>query len=243
MNNNKLTDALKKVYFKFAGVEDYFIFWKCEDHILSLEATVKIFKSVLLSSIKLKEIDFQKSEFIIRNPEDLLSLLSIADEEVTLIYERQYDSKLTIKDSNYEQVFILCDPNTPGRKPERGIIEEEPLSYDFVLHIDDEFANKFIKAKKANKSEVVTLEVKDRKATFQLGEDNGYTNKTRFFIEEDGMFDMEKISFSSDMIQSIFEKNKGMKGQLSVSDQGLMKIEYRTDKVEIRYFLAALDEL
>jgi hypothetical protein len=138
------------------------------------------------------------------------------------------------------QNFTLCDPLSIGISlPEL----DEPDSYDVVLELTDDFINRFIQAKKANGSELVSVEVINRKIRFQLGDNTDYSNKIAFTVEDEGIFDMEKVLFSSDIIEEIFIRNKGTKGRLFVSPDGLMKIVFDDREVESIYYIVALDKL
>lgn len=246
MTKSLITSGIRKTFLDLKGVENYYIFWNIEDHVLTLEAVVTVFKSTTYSKLIVKGIDMSDADVVIWQPERLLKLLSIAEDDLKLTINKKYDTKLVIKDNSFEQDFILCDPDIIN-KQEVIPQMDEPLSYDFVLPLDEPFIDKFLKAKKANGSEIVTVGVKDRKARFELGDDNSYSNKSRFFIEDDGMFDMKELQFSSDVIQNILERNKGCKGTLFVDPGGLMKISFK-EKIgsfepEVNYFLIALDQL
>lgn len=246
MTKNLITSGIKKTFLDLKGVENYYIFFNIEEYILTLESAVTAFKSTTYSKLVVKGIDMSNADVVIWQPERLLKLLSIAEDDLKLTINKKYDTKLVIKDNSFEQDFILCDPDIIN-KNETVPQMEEPLSYDFVLPVDDNFIDKFLKAKKANGSEIVTVGVKDRKARFELGDDNSYSNKSRFFVEDEGMFDMKDMQFSSDVIQIILERNKGSKGTLFVDPDGLMKISFK-EKIgsfepEVTYFLIALDQL
>ena len=54
---------------------------------------------------------------------------------------------------------------------------------------------------------------------------------------------MERLLFSSDVIEEILKRNKGTQGKLYVCEEGLMKIQYMDGTIKSTYFLVALDKL
>lgn len=244
MTKSIILSSIKKVFLDPKDVDNYYVFWKIEDNKLKLESVVVAYKSSTYCVLEAENFSMIDQEFIIRQPDKLIKLINISEDNVTLEIEKKYDHRLIIKDSSFEQEFILCDRS--GIPVELPTIEE-PLSYDFTLPIDATFIEKFLKVKKANGSETVSIEIKDRKARFEVGDNNSYSNKSKFFIEQDGMFDMDKILFSSDIIQIIFERNKSCEGSMQVFNEGLMKITFNEVIDEISttatYFLIALDQL
>ena len=242
MTKSALLSSLKRCYLDLKGVDEYYIRWTVEKNKLNFLSAVTAFKTTTMCSIIIPGIEIKDLNVFVRNPKVLLNLLSIAEEELTLKFDKKFDYKLTIKDKSFEQDFILCDPTTV--RVESPVVDE-PLSYDMVIELTADFIDKYLKAKKANGSETITVEIKDRKATFELGDT--YSNKTRFLVEEDGMFDMKKLAFSSDMIEEVLQRNKGCTGRMFIHGEGLMKIYFTEEigiyKPEATYFLIALDQL
>ena len=232
-----LVSAIKKTFLDLTGVDDYYIFWTVEKDKLKLSSYVIAHKSSTLSYIEVNAFPSLPSSAVIRDPGRLLKILGITNENLKVIIE---DNKMRLDDGNFDSDFILCDPSSIAVKVPTI---EEPLSYDVIIDLTDDFVNRYIAAKGANNSEVVSVEVKDRKAKFELGEANGYTNKIKFSVTIDGMFEMDKILFSSDVIEEILKRNRGSQGKLYVCEDGLMKIQYQEGEINSKYFLVALDKL
>lgn len=235
-----LLTGLKKTYLNLTGVDDYYIFWKSDNGNLTLSSYVNAHGTSTLCKTKIVGTGISRSDFILNNPDKLLKILAISADNMELELPSNTSLKLVLRDSVYESNFSLCDPSSIGVSLPKL---EEPMSYDVVIELNDEFMNKFIQAKKANGSELVSVEVTDRVIRIQLGDNTDYSNKISFSVEEPGMFDMDKILFSSDVIEEIFARNKGSKGRLFVCPEGLMKISFTLDKTETTYFIVALDKL
>jgi hypothetical protein len=235
-----LTIGLKKTYLNLTGVDDYYIFWKVSKGDLNLSSIVSAHGTKTLSTTKIKSVLIDQSDFVLNNPDKLLKIINISGDDLKIKLPTKTNLKLSISDSVYDSEFTLCDPLSIGISlPEL----DEPDSYDVVLELTDDFINRFIQAKKANGSELVSVEVINRKIRFQLGDNTDYSNKIAFTVEDEGIFDMEKVLFSSDIIEEIFIRNKGTKGRLFVSPDGLMKIVFDDREVESIYYIVALDKL
>ncbi len=246
LSKNILYTAIEKAFIEMKGVEDYYIFWNLEKSVLTLRSAVVAFKTTTIAEVILKGINIADSNFVIRDPKKLMNLLDIAENEIDVVIDdRKHGEKLIIKDKSFESQFTLCDARAVKVKP---AVIEEPISYDFVLNIDPEFNEKYLKAKKANsQTTTVSVEVMDRKAKFELGDTDSYSNKIKFSVEEEGIFDMDKCFFSSDAINEIIKSNKKSKGRISVHEETLMKISYEdmlgSIPMKLNYFTLALDQL
>jgi hypothetical protein len=232
-----LVSSIKKGFLDLTGVDDYYIFWTVESGRLIMSSYVIAHKSSTLSLIEVENFYLPDSLAVIRDPGRLLKLINITGENLKVGIT---DNKMSLNDGNFDMEFVLCDPNTVGvRIPDI----EEPISYELTIDLTDEFVNRYISAKSANNTEIVSVEVADRQARFELGEANGYTNKIKFSVTLDGIFNMERLLFSSDVIEEILKRNKGTQGKLYVCEDGLMKIEYNDGTIKSTYFLVALDKL
>jgi len=232
-----LVSSIKKGFLDLTGVDDYYIFWVVENGRLRLSSYVIAHKSSTLSKIEVEDFYLPDSLAVIRDPGRLMKLINITGEKLSVSIE---DNKMRLEDGSFDMEFVLCDPNTIGvRVPDI----EEPISYDLTIDLTEEFVNRYIAAKSANNTEIVSVEVANRQAKFELGEANGYTNKIKFSVNIDGMFNMERLLFSSDVIEEILKRNKGTQGKLYVCEDGLMKIEYSDGTIKSTYFLVALDKL
>ena len=234
-----IVSSIKKVFLNLKGVEDYYIFLNNKSNKIELSSYVIAHKSAVLSYCTIKKDTLSITDIIIRDPERLLKFLAITNENLKI---KQADNILLLEDGVYESEFVLCDPSAvPIKMP----YIEEPISYDIQMVFTEELINKFFAAKKANNCEILSVEAKDRKMKFELGEDTSYGNKIKFSVETDGVFDVPKMLFSSDIVEEIFSRNKGLEGKMFVSQEGLMKLSYldKDSGAESKYFLIALDKI
>jgi len=232
-----LVSSIKKGFLDLTGVDDYYIFWSVKNNTLKLSSYVIAHKSSTLSLIDVENFYISDSMAVVRDPGKLLKLLNIGSERLNVSIT---DNKMKLEDGSFDMEFVLADPNTIGVKvPDI----DEPESYELTIDLTEEFVGRYMAAKSANNTEIVSVEVDGKIAKFELGEANGYTNKIKFSVNLDQIADMERILFSSDVIEEILKRNKGTKGKMYVCEDGLMKIQYSDGTIKSTYFLVALDKL
>jgi hypothetical protein len=237
MNKSTLLPAIKKVFLDLKGADEYHIFWNLKNNKLILSSYVVAFGSTTVSTVCINELDMEDSFFIIREPKKLLNLLNIKEEELNMTIDKNV---IKIKDSNFTSTFILCDPDSVSQRvPDI----DEPGQYDLMVKLNEGFSDRFLKAKKANNSEIFSVLIEKGILKYTVGDDNSYSNQISFTSNGIYLFDMSKLLFSSDIIEEIFERNKDAEGTMVIFADGLMKIEFEDSKIKSKYYLIALDTL
>ena len=249
MNKKILHNSIKKVFLDLKDVE-HFVFWELSSNDLYLKSLDVAYNTTILSSAKLRLPSYVDSSFVIKEPESLLKMIDIIEGDMVVDISLKNGSNFfTIKDETYEGNFVITDINyIPDYILEKKMMQpEEPISYDVQIPVNTSFVEKYVKAKKANKSSLVSIWTKDRKTFFQLGENNSFTNKIKFSMEFDAMFDMEQLSFSADLLQIVLERNKNAEGKIYIDPDGLMKLNFNEmvegQNIETTYFIVAQDNI
>ena len=249
MKKNLLHNCIKKVFLDLTDVE-HFVFFDSGDNKFSFKSLDTKYSTTVMSLVTMNYMDHLKASVIIKEPDLFLKCLDIADDDVTLQVDSKIGaSRIYMKDGSFESEIVVADPSfVPSNIIEKKNTEvEEPISYDVTIDVNADFVEKFVKARKANRSDTVSIWTKDRQSTFQLGDSNNFSNKIKFSVEMEGIFDMDKLVFSSVIIQTILERNKKGVGKIRVEPSGLMKLEFveNIDGVEVfsTYFMVANDSL
>lgn len=249
MNKNIIISSIKKVFLDLKDVEP-FIFWDSENYCLNLKSLDVAYNTTVMSTVSFSGFTEYNNSLVLKEPDSVLKCLDIADENIDIEFKKaEYSNSFFIKDSNFESEIIVADINyIPQHILEKKNTEpEEPISYDVTINVNSGFIDKFIKAKKANKSETVSIWTKDRISTFQLGDINNFSNKIKFSVEMEGIFDMKPLHFSSQILQIILERNKKGTGTIQVDPDGLMKLYFEESIGDIvlksTYFLVSQDNL
>ena len=189
----------------------------------------------LVGNIEAPDFELKNCEFGIYDTSQLLKLIGITDNFLVLDIEKngKIFTKLLIADNEYNLEYVLADimltPNVP--------VIDEP-DYTIIANIDIEFVNKFLKAKRALDTEVFTIEIiKNHEGNnvikFTLGGTDGYSNKVNFTLlpTEIKILPGTVIKFPLIEFGEILSVNKTFSsGILRVSEEGLLKIEFETEK-------------
>jgi hypothetical protein len=197
----------------------------------------------LVGTVTASEFELEDSELGIYDTSQLLKLINITNSFVTLetVKEHNIPTKLLIADNEYNLDYVLADttmiPNVPT--------VDEPV-YDIEAEIDLEFITKFIKAKKAIDTEVFSVdanydEVKAKVVRFVLGGDASYTNKITFTVPAtyEGI-QTKQLQFNINYLREILDTNKDLtSGKLRICTEGLMRIDFTSEKGTSYYLLVA----
>jgi hypothetical protein len=196
----------------------------------------------LVGVLEAPGITLPDCEFGVYDTSQLLKLIGITDHFLTLDVEmnKGIANKLLIADNEYNLEYALADtmltPNIPAI--------DEP-HYNMVADVNIEFIAKFLKAKKALGTDVFTIEqgkdTEDKQAmNFTLGGVDKYTNKVNFTLQTSThSIPGAKMKFPIEEFGEILAANKEPKtGVLSVSEDGLLKIEFTNEEgVKATYIL------
>lgn len=197
----------------------------------------------LVGTVVASDFELEDSELGIYDTSQLLKLINITNSFVTLetIKEHNIPTKLLVADNEYNLEYVLADttmiPNVPT--------VDEPV-YDIKAEIDLEFITKFIKAKKAIDTEVFSVdanydEAKAKVVRFVLGGDASYTNKITFTVPAsyEGIH-TKQLQFNINYLREILDTNKDLtSGKLRICTEGLMRIDFTSEKGTSYYLLVA----
>ena len=197
----------------------------------------------LVGCVNASEFELENSEIGIYDTSQLLKLINITNSYLTLNLTKEHNipTKLLIADNEYNLDYILADttmiPNVPS------INEPE---YNVTAEIDLEFITKFIKAKKAIDTEVFSIDANydennSKVVRFVLGGNEGYTNKITFTIPAtyEGIH-TQQLQFNINYLREILDANKDLtSGKLSLCTEGLMRLDFTSEKGNSFYLLVA----
>jgi hypothetical protein len=196
----------------------------------------------LVGVLEAPGITLPDCEFGVYDTSQLLKLIGITDHFLTLDVEvnKGIANKLLIADNEYNLEYALADTMLTPAVPSI----DEP-TYQMVANINAEFIARFLKAKKALGTDVFVLEQgidhEDKPAIkFTLGGLDKHTNKVNFTLQTLlHSSSSTQIKFPIEEFGEILAANKEPKsGTLSVSEDGLLKIEFTSEEdVKVTYLL------
>lgn len=197
-------------------------------------------KSVV-GKITINNTDLADAEIGIFNTTQLLKLIKILDHTITLTFNKEHGvfNKIILQDNKYDLEYYLADmgmiPKTPKVK--------EPEIWDLEYKLDTEFIKKYTDAKKAlGDIKQFTIESKENQLTLVVGEKTNFSNKVKFNIPLDKPLNLPPIPFSALNFNEILLTNDEAKeGKLSLSKEGLMKLEFKEKDIESVYWMVRLE--
>lgn len=192
----------------------------------------------VVGKVTWKTDPFVKGNMGVNHTGTLIKMLSAIDEELDFIVKQSGNQNycVEIKQGSTKLTFMLADINVIPAVPQ---INDEP-EYEVELDINDEFINKFIKAKNAlPESKNFAVQVKDNQIKFIINYSTINTDNISFELPG-GTAPMSPILFSADKLKEILTVNKGDSGKLYVSSAGLSKVDFKSEKFESTYFLVQL---
>lgn len=177
-------------------------------------------------------------EFVTYGTSKLLKLLSVTDDDIKVKLNTQYSitNKMIISDSQYEIEYTLADMMLAPSLPKSM---NEP-DYEITFDLNQDLANKFIKAKKSVEAEnVLITPTQNQTIKFIIGEVGDYNDKIHF--EYPAKYDtlaIKTLSFPVEYIKNIFINNK-CEGKGYLSTEGLLKLEFEENNIKSEYLIIA----
>ena len=192
----------------------------------------------VVGKVKWKTDPFMSGELGINHTGALTKMLSAVGEKLDIEVQdaqgKNYAMK--IKEGSTTMTFMLADTSVIPAVP---TINAEP-EYEVVIDINDEFVNKFIKAKNAlPDAKNFAVQVQNGKIKFIIN----YTtiNSDNVTFELDGTAnELDPICFSADKLKEVLTANKGDKGTMHVSSNGLARIDFTGTDFDSKYWLVQL---
>tara|TARA_R100001440_G_scaffold67250_2_gene88488 strand:+ start:312 stop:1019 length:708 start_codon:yes stop_codon:yes gene_type:complete len=192
----------------------------------------------VVGKVKWKTDPFMSGELGINHTGALTKMLSAVGEKLDIEVQdaqgKNYAMK--IKEGSTTMTFMLADTSVIPAVP---TINAEP-EYEVVIDINDDFVNKFIKAKNAlPDAKNFAVQVQNGKIKFIIN----YTtiNSDNVTFELDGTAnDLDPICFSADKLKEVLTANKGDKGTMHVSSNGLARIDFTGTDFDSNYWLVQL---
>ena len=192
----------------------------------------------VVGKVKWKIDPFMSGELGINHTGALTKMLSAVGEKLDIEVQdaqgKNYAMK--IKEGSTTMTFMLADTSVIPAVP---TINAEP-EYEVAIDINDDFVNKFIKAKNAlPDAKNFAVQVQNGKIKFIIN----YTtiNSDNVTFELDGTAnELSPICFSADKLKEVLTANKGDKGTMHVSSNGLARIDFTGTDFDSNYWLVQL---
>lgn len=244
IKKNSFVNFLEKVYL---GKTIESLILEVEDKTLSCYLRKD---SKLVGNVELKEFDCEDSILGIYNPDVLLSMLSILEDECNLkllskeIGKKKEFVSLILKDKKGREVkYATSDPNIIEDMESRKKVKTTVKEYDITIDLNSELITSILKSNPIKSSSVTFVEEKG-KLFLVFGYSINNTNQIKIELEADEVEDLGALGFDADIFSKILSANSSSfeSAKLEIAIKGLMRLSFKTKEGLAEYFLSKLQE-
>tara|TARA_Y100000389_G_scaffold84984_1_gene81733 strand:- start:412 stop:1119 length:708 start_codon:yes stop_codon:yes gene_type:complete len=192
----------------------------------------------VVGKVKWKTNPFMQGELGINHTGALTKMLSAVGEKIDIeVNDAQGKNyAMKIKEGSTTMTFMLADTSVIPAVPS---INAEP-EYEVTIDIDELFVNKFIKAKNAlPDAKNFAVQVQNGKIKFIINYTTINSDNVTFEIGGTAN-DLDPICFSADKLKEVLTANKGDKGTMHISSNGLARIDFTGTDFDSNYWLVQL---
>ena len=192
----------------------------------------------VVGKVKWKTNPFMQGELGINHTGALTKMLSAVGEKIDIeVNDAQGKNyAMKIKEGSTTMTFMLADTSVIPAVPS---INAEP-EYEVTIDIDELFVNKFIKAKNAlPDAKNFAVQVQNGKIKFIINYTTINSDNVTFEIGGTAN-DLDPICFSADKLKEVLTANKGDKGIMHISSNGLARIDFTGTDFDSNYWLVQL---
>jgi hypothetical protein len=240
INKTDLKSIISKYY--ISGLIEQ-VKWEVNNDTLSIKFTSP--SKEMLGEVICSKFPIIDATLGISNTTQLLKLIDITKDIIQLSVTKSGNicSKLLLADNQFQLNYSLASLITI---PKPGELAQEP-EFNIVTTLDAESMGSIIKAQGAlTNSETVVIQPSlstdgNPEVELLFGGDVEYANKVSFYLgglTQTNVPPQYKLHFNSSLIKEILYNNRDMiSGTLSISLDGLMKLEFQNGIIRSKYYL------
>jgi len=197
----------------------------------------------LVGSLRATGVDIEESELGIYTTAQLLKLFSVFgdDIDISMLKIDNIARTLNMKDKSTSVTYMLSDLSVI---PIAGKPKQLP-EFQLQIKIDNEFINKFNKAKGALPDiSHVTFNCKGDKKEMIIGYSSNNTTRVTLPIEGTCSGDVTYKSFNSNYLKEVLAANTdATEALIEISDAGLMAVSYKGPDFSSTYFFVEVQHI
>ena len=198
----------------------------------------------LLGILSMDNWDFEDGEFGVYNTEQLVKLLSVLDDDVTMSVSKTEEKAISIQlsDSVSKVNYMLTDTSVINRPP---VPESLPQNFELKININPQFITKFISGKQAlPETDTFTVVTNNNSTNVVIGYASVNTNRVTIPVSTTEYKEMDLISFNASNFKEVLSVNKECESALlEVSPDGIAKITFKIDNYKSTYYLVAVQDV
>ena len=193
----------------------------------------------LLGELTMTGWKFDAADLGVYNTEQLVKLLSVLSENISMNLTKAGDKAVSLKisDSNSDVNYMLSDLSVISSPPNLKSIPD----FEVKIKVDKSFMQKFIAGKSAlADTDNFTVITDDDGVKVVIGYAEINTNRVTLPVETESYDKIEHVSFNANLFRDVLVANKECEGAtLEVSSDGLARINFKVDEYDATYYLVA----
>ena len=193
----------------------------------------------LLGELHMTGWNFDEADLGVYNTEQLVKLLSVLSENISMNLTKAGDKAVSLKisDTKSDVNYMLSDLSVISSPPNLKSIPD----FEVKIKVDKTFMNKFIAGKGAlADTDNFTVITADDGVKVVIGYAEINTNRVTLPVETESYDKIENVSFNANLFRDVLVANKECESAtLEVSSGGLARINFKIDEYDATYYLVA----
>ena len=193
----------------------------------------------LLGELHMTGWNFDEADLGVYNTEQLVKLLSVLSENISMNLTKAGDKAVSLKisDTNSDVNYMLSDLSVISSPPNLKSIPD----FEVKIKVDKSFMSKFVAGKGAlTDTDNFTVITDDEGVKVVIGYAEINTNRVTLPVETESYDKIENVSFNANLFRDVLVANKECESAtLEVSSQGLARINFKIDEYDATYYLVA----
>ena len=193
----------------------------------------------LLGELTMSGWKFDEADLGVYNTEQLVKLLSVLSENISMNLTKAGDKAVSLKisDTNSDVNYMLSDLSVISSPPNLKSIPD----FEVKIKVDKSFMSKFIAGKGAlADTDNFTVITDNDGVKVVIGYAEINTNRVTLPVETESYDKIENVSFNANLFRDVLVANKECESAtLEVSSQGLARINFKIDEYDATYYLVA----
>ncbi len=193
----------------------------------------------LLGELTMDKWSFEDADLGVYNTEQLVKLLSVLDDDISMNLTKAGDKAVSLKisDTKSDVNYMLSDLSVISSPPNLKSIPD----FEVKIKVDKSFMSKFIAGKGAlTDTDNFTVITDDDGVKIVIGYAEINTNRVTLPVETESYDKIDNVSFNANLFRDVLVANKECESAtLEVSSQGLARINFKIDEYDATYYLVA----
>ena len=193
----------------------------------------------LLGELTMSGWNFDEADLGVYNTEQLVKLLSVLSENISMNLTKAGDKAVSLKisDTKSDVNYMLSDLSVISSPPNLKSIP----NFEVKIKVDKSFMSKFVAGKGAlTDTDNFTVITDDEGVKVVIGYAEINTNRVTLPVETESYDKIENVSFNANLFRDVLVANKECESAtLEVSSQGLARINFKIDEYDATYYLVA----